>query len=282
MEEYKYCAYIDVLGYGNLVKDSNVTVSKKIKMLHSIYSNLATQFLFVINEINKLNDDKIYVRSFSDCFYLDCSLLEPLLIAIKGIYENAFGFYSNFTADEEQTPLLRCGIVKDWLIKFRDIGAIINNTSELNPVGLAVARAYEVSEKSKLSGMRIIISPEVIKDLNVLHITIPEFKCYCKDIKAYNILIRHYFKHITINEANETIDLYELLWPFDRVNDYAPECIDIFKKIKGAFPEKFFRHFRQTVKLFIDSYQLSEWKIKSVEIFQRDKNKLQDLIKEAR
>jgi hypothetical protein len=279
MEEIKYCAFIDVLGYSDLVSNPGLTIHHKIKRLESIYVSLASHFLSTIREINNSHVDQIFIRSFSDCFYLDCTSIEPLLIAIERIFNYTIGFYINIPVTDATTPLLRCGIVKDWVVKFRDIGAMTNNTEELNPVGLAVARAYHTSEKSKLSGMRIIISPEVINDLNVLHLTIPDFECYIKDILVYDDLsLPYYFKHITLNECDKSVDLYELLWPQRRVCDHPWDCVTILEKIKPTIPKEHYRQFEQTVKLFLDSFCLSPKKMDIPEHYQRDRAKLTALL----
>ncbi len=278
-EELKYCAFIDVLGYGNLVLDKNTNPQQKLKMLESIYTNLATQFMLAINEVNKFNDEQIYIRSFSDCFYLDCTRPEPLLIAVKTIYEYVFGFYSSFTEAEERTPLLRCGIVKDWLIKFNDIGGMVNNTPELNPVGPAVARAYLVCEESCLSGMRIIVSPEVMADLNVLQVSIPEFKCFSKEMMTYTIMRNYYFKHVETNELEKAVELCEMLWPVNKLDDTAFECIDILKKIKPSFPleSKQRRHFDKTVQVFVNSLRMTSDSYYQKERYASSKEKLNQL-----
>lgn len=164
-----YCAFIDVLGYSALVSDEKISVGAKIKKLKSIYENLAANIAPIINEINNSSTSNIYIKSFSDCFYLESSDIHPILIAVNRLFNWTFGYYKNFSFEEEWTPLLRAGIVKDWTLRFKDIGAIVNDTVGENPVGYGVARAYGVSEKSGLSGMRIIISPEVIADLNLLY-----------------------------------------------------------------------------------------------------------------
>ena len=279
MEELKYCAFIDVLGYSGLVTDTSLSTANKIKMLKSIYESLATHFLMTINDMKSSHPEEIYMRSFSDCFYLDCEKIEPLLIAIERIFDYTIGFYKNIPLSDAYTPLLRCGIVKDWIVKFRDIGAITYGTGELNPVGLAVVRAYTTSEKSRLSGMRIIISPEVMEDLNPLHLTIPDFTCYIKDIQVYPKLIsRYYFKHIIKNEKSETTDLYELMWPYGRVNDHPWDCIEILTKIKRTVPQDHYRHFEETVKLYLDAFLLSDRKTKSYSNYERDRARLAALL----
>lgn len=278
MREIKYCAYIDVLGYGSLVGDSNLSDDQKQHLLNSIYTNLATQFSMAIMDVNRHSNSKVYMRSFSDCFYLDCSEIEPLLFAVEDVFSNCFGFYSNFTEDEERTPFLRCGIVKDWLIKFRDFGAIAMGTKELNPVGMAVARAYNVSEKSGLSGMQVILSPEVIADLDVLQVSLPNYPCFIKQFVRYgNVPIKYYFKHITSNERGAACDLYTLLWCYSRLNSHAYECVDLLRKVKRNFGGEAIRHFHKTVDLFIDTHLLADDKVRNPELYQRDQKALLDL-----
>jgi hypothetical protein len=271
-EEIKYCAFIDVLGYRNLVVDNPMDTAAKLNVLHSLYSNLATSFWVTIGEVNRHYTDKVFIRSFSDCFYLDCSSIEPLLVAVHDIFNSAFGLYKNFSATDEKTPLLRCGIVKDWLVKFRDIAAITSNGGEWNPVGKAVARAYETSEQSQLSGMRVLIAPEVIADLHVQQVTIQSFPCFAATILSYGIPIMRYFKQITTNEKGDPCKLYELLWPFGQVNDHAHEFIEILRKLQPTFPPKAARHFMQTARLFHDSYLISSWRQKDSRIFERDRS----------
>ncbi len=279
-EEIRYCAFIDLLGYGSLVLDEVTTTQHKLKMLNSIYTSLATQFMLVINDVNKQYENKIYIRSFSDSFYLDCAAAEPLLVAVKTVYDYVFGFYSNFLEIEERTPLLRCGIVKDWLIKFNDIGAMVSGTKELNPIGPAVARAYNTSEKSGLSGMRVIISPEVLEDLNLLQVSITEFPCFCIEVSPYNIRMTYHFKHHGINENGQPINIYEMLWPITRLDSEPHDCIDTLTKIKTLYPTgcKAKRHFDQTVMLFIDSIRMVRSSYWDIENNSRHKQSLQKLL----
>ncbi|WP_126247812.1 hypothetical protein [Chitinophaga rhizosphaerae] len=275
MVETRYCAFIDVLGYKVIVTDDKTTLEQKARTLQSIYENLATQFIWGIGHLNTQYEDKVYVRSFSDCFYLDCASIEPLLVAVGQIFTSTFNFYSNFKPEEETTPFLRCGIVKDWVIKFKDIGSMVNGTNELNPVGLAVARAYLTSEKSKLSGMRVIVSPEVINDLQAVRNTIPEFSYFTKDIREYNVSLPYYFKPININEKGEPSELYEMLWPVNYVNDHADTVISVLQGIRPTIPKDEQRHLIKTAQMFADSYLLSEWREKDGRIFQRDLLRLQ-------
>lgn len=278
MKHTKYCTFIDVLGYGELVKDTTISIDKKIEILHSIYSNIATHFSIAIKEINESFDDKIFIRSFSDCFYLECEKLEPIIIATNRIFNWTFGFYSNFSIDEERTPLLRAGIVKDWTVSFKDIGAIINNTSELNPVGLGVANAYYTSEKSNLSGMRIIISPEVFTDLNVQILANMPIDCFSLNISENNISFPYYFRHIITDEKKEPTNLYEMIWSLDGMNDCTYDYINVLEKLKPTFKEESIRHFTETAKVLLAGLLLSDCESKNVNTFNDKKDILEKLI----
>jgi len=274
--EIKYCAFIDVLGYGEFVLNEDRSTEQTIKLLHSQYVNLATHFTLVVPRLNAYYSSDIFLRSFSDSFYMDCSSLEVLLIAVKTIFDYTIGFYASFTETEERTPLLRCGIVKDWLLKFRDIGSMTSSGGELNPVGRAVVRAYQTSEKTWLSGMRIILHPDAFMDLNALESTLPAFPCFAKEVREYGVAMYYYFKHILHDERierrkgdDDQTDLYELLWPVGRLNDDPAECVTFLRKIKENIPENVIRHHRKTANLFHESFMLSSWRTKNQELYTR-------------
>ena len=181
MATTNYCVFIDVLGYKGIVNDVSKTVDERVNILNNIYSNLASSLLIHINEINKSILDKIFIKSFSDCFYLESTNLLALLYACEKIYNDTFGFNVNLPDNYEYTPLIRGGLVKDWTVRFKDLGSMVNNEQGVNPVGLGVARAYYTSEKSLLSGMRLIISPEVIDDLVLKAYSRNGFSCFSHD-----------------------------------------------------------------------------------------------------
>ena len=278
MENTKYCTFIDVLGYGELVKDKTISVDHKIRILNSIYSSIAGHFSTTINEINAKVVDKIFIRSFSDCFYLECDKLEPIIVATNRIFNWTFGFYSSFSFNEKRTPLLRAGIVKDWTVKFKDIGGIINNTTEINPVGLGVARAYWTSEKSNLSGMRIIISPEVFADLYTQPVSNKSIECFGIDIIENDVPIPYFFTHISVDEKNNLTDLYELIWSFDGMSDCFYEYIDELEKLKPTFNDLSKRHFKETAKVLLSGLLLSDCKSRTINIFDNQKKKLENMI----
>jgi hypothetical protein len=279
MNEQRYCAFIDVLGYGALVKDTSLPVEERIRLLESIYVNLATQFSGVINQVNGFYRSDIFVRSFSDSFYLDCSNIEILIVAVRMIFENTLHFYRTFPEDMQRTPLLRCGITKNWLVKFRDIGALTKGVNDLNAVGLAVAEAYYTAEKTYLSGMRVIITPEAFADLSALENTFKGFKCFQKSIMTFEVAIDYQFKHISKNERRErckdakddSTNLYELLWPSGLISDDLAGCLSILNKIKTNFPGAVIRHHQKTAGVFRDSFLISRWRIGDADYFSRFK-----------
>lgn len=278
MEQTKYCTFIDVLGYGDLVMSTAIPTDKKIRILNSIYSNIAANISITINEINAKVTDKIFIRSFSDCFYLECDRIEPIIVATNRIFNWTFGFYSNFSINEERTPLLRGGIVKDWTVKFKDIGGITNNTSEVNPVGLGVARAYWTSEKSKLSGMRIIISPEAFADLTAKKLFNKPIECFGLEISEDNVPFPYYFKHIDTNEDGKPTDLYELIWSYTGLDSCTYEYIDELEKLKPTFTEKSKRHFTETAKVLLAGLLLTECDTRTENIFETEKARIEGLI----
>jgi hypothetical protein len=257
-EPKKYCAFVDVRGYGNLVNDKTIEDEQKIKSLISIYESIAGSVSFNINLINENSRSKIFIRSFSDCFYLECWEVRPLFTALNRIFNDVFGCYSFFSIKEERTPLLRCGIVKDWTIPFRDIGAMVNKTTELNPVGLGVARAYWTSEKTSISGMRIIIAPEVMDDLEATGIVKENRKYNEVPIIENEIAMPYYFKHIESNEKNESVNLFELIWSYSGLHPCNFLYVDELEKLKVTFNDKTKRHLVGTAQILLDGLLLTD------------------------
>jgi hypothetical protein len=253
----KYCFFIDVLGYGSIVNNKLITFDRKVSILKSIFEDLASSIVNAVRDINDNTSYKIHIRSFSDSFYLYSDNIKPLIYAINKIFENAFGLYSNFSEKEERTPLIRAGIVKDWMLEFKDIGGLLNGHEEINPVGLGVARAYYTSEKSNLSGMRIIIAKEVIDDLYPEKLESP-FIHYKTDIDIFdkNTPLQYYFKPVIKDEKENNIDLYELIWSYTRYNDSSYDYANNLVKIEGTFTVEHKRHFYATARVLFDGLQL--------------------------
>jgi len=268
-EKLTYCVFIDVLGYGELVKNVHISVDARVNILNSIYSNLASTLLITINEINKVIIDKIYIKSFSDCFFLESTNIRALLYTCNRIFNDTFGFYSNFQENEEYTPLLRGGIVKDWMVLFNDLSSMVNNQEGTNPVGLAVARAYWTSEKSKISGMRIIISEEVIGDLDLRPYSRNGFECLIQEYTYYNIPQYLFFDKIEQNEEGHQTSLYELIWPEQVMSTCTFEYVDQLHKIRDHFDEKSVRHYKKTAEVILKGLLLTDCNCSAKEPYEK-------------
>lgn len=246
----KYCVFVDVLGYGSIVTDKNRTENQKLNILNGIYSNLAAHILIDINETNKNANDPIYVKSFSDCFYLESEEVKLILHAIKNIFRNAFTFYSSeFDSEFEYTALIRSGISRNWTRRFNDLASVIDQNQTNNPVGLGVAESYYLSEKTFLSGMRIIINETVFNQLEVESINVcgKEFYKYTYLLNGANYTT--YFRKIIRNEMFFKVPVYELIWTYDTMNSCTSDGIDILKKIKPNFSNSTIRHYKKTAEL---------------------------------
>ena len=278
MANFNYCVFIDVLGYKALVNDTTKSIEQRINVLNSIYSNLATALSFTINEINSKIHDKIFIKSFSDCFYLESTNLLPLLFACERIYNDTFGLNYGISEGNEYTPLIRGGIVKDWTVRFLDLAGVVNNQQIINPVGLGVARAYMTSERTKLSGMRIIISNEVIIDLHPQKATKNGFDCLGKEFLYNDLNCVFYFSKISYNEDNCPIDLYELIWPdlSSCTYDYVKEL----KRIKHQFDSESFRHFNKTAEIILKGLMVSDCKQRTGNVYDEFKNELEKMSSE--
>ncbi len=273
--ENKYCSFVDVLGYKNIVQSCTLSIDEKINILESIYTNLFSSISGQLKQIrhNQIDSDKIFIKSFSDCIYLESNDPFALLFSLHSIFNVTFCYNGNFP--EKYTPLLRSGVVKDWTLRFMDIGsltrqphdAFYNNDEFNNIVGLGITRAYLTSECSKLSGMRIIIGKEVIDQLNLIKYSEVSFDCYyceCINLFAHKDLpktvkpVKLFFLPIEKNEEGKAIELFELCWPvFDYIwsnnNSDIHNAIDALFRIKNNFNEETKRHLKKTAELILKS-----------------------------
>lgn len=278
MEDMKYCVYIDVLGYGELVTDPTKTTEQKKKTLYSIYSNLASSLLITINEINAVVTDKIFIKSFSDCFYLESTNLLALLYSCQRIFNDTFGFYT-YLPDSEYTPLIRGGIVKDWTVRFKDLGAIVNNQDGTNPVGLGVARAYWTSEKTKLSGMRLIISDEVVADLTLKKHSRNGYYCFAQEYTYNNIPLYLFLEKIATNEENCPVNVYELIWTETAMSSCTYDYVTQLNNIRKNFNTKSLRHFQKTAEVVLKGLLLSDCNERTENVYEKYKNELTQMTK---
>jgi hypothetical protein len=274
MAKLTYSVFVDVLGYGAIVTDKTKTTDQKINILNSIYSNLASGLLITINEINQVINDKIYIKSFSDSFYLESTNLLALIYSCNRIFNDTFGFYTNMPKDSEYTPLIRGGMVKDWTVRFNDLGAIVNNHQGTNPVGLGVARAYWTSEKTKLSGMRLIISEEVVDDLDLKKYSKNGFDCFIQEFTYNNMPTYLFFDKIEKNEDDCPVNLYELIWSEPVMSSCTYEYNEQLKNIRNNFNAKSLRHFKKTAEIILKGLLTTDCNDRTQNVFENKKDEL--------
>ncbi len=286
--EHKYCAYIDVLGYGSIVNSNEITNDQKKERLLSIFRNLhSTISMNTIKTLKeKYKEKELFVKSFSDSIYIQSD--DPILIlfSLYNIFNTTFGYYKNSSYKQNPTIFLRAGIVKDWTLKIMDLGSLSRNEIESMPnneelqniIGQGVANAYYTSEKKNLSGMRIIISPEVLNNVPIIKYDKVDFECYYLQIDnpLYNSelisdfeKIKLFFipiKHDEINKYNNRVNevnLFELCWPVfkyswsNNLSDIDSIISELFK-IQDEFNGDAKRHLRETAKLIYKSLQIVE------------------------
>ncbi|MCB0539149.1 MAG: hypothetical protein KDE33_16665, partial [Bacteroidetes bacterium] len=257
----KYCVFVDVLGYGSIVTDSNRTESSKLNILNAIYSNLAAQMMIDINETNQNALDPVYIKSFSDCFYLESTDNIRVLHVVKNIFRNSFTFYgADDYSDLNYTGLIRGGVTLNWTRRFNDLAGVVTNHQLENPVGLGVAEAYYLSEKTNLSGMRIILKPEVFRSLKTTSVTRNNTHYFKHSYSLNGADYFSYYKHITKNEAFHTVDLYELIWSYDTMNTCTSDGMDVLQKIKPTFSNRVIRHYHKTAQVLLDGLILTDCK----------------------
>jgi hypothetical protein len=279
MKNQNYCVFIDVLGYGELVKDPTKSQDQKINILRSIYENLASTISTHINEVNERLTSKIFIKSFSDCIYLESSDLLSLLYSCRQIFMDTFNLYTNLPPENEYTPFIRGGLVKDWTIRFKDLSSFVDNQQSTNPVGLGVARAYQVSEKSKLSGMRLIISDEIIKDLLIKKESKNDFDYYVQEVPINGVPDRLYFDKITKNEDNCDVNLYEMIWTAPLMSDCTKDNIKHLNNLRVNFDSNSMRHFRKTAEMLFKGLLVSNCNRNGTNVFEIAKREIQDLMK---
>jgi len=144
---------------------------------------------------------------------------------------------------------------------------------------LGVVKAYETSEKSGFSGMRIILSPEVFADLQCKKAKSEYFECYCKRLTVWNIPTNYLFKHLVRNREGKNVNYFELLWSYNSFESGDFSHIDVLKKLESTFKGEAIKHSMATAQLFYDSLLLTMWNRPKDERFAEQSSKLKQLIK---
>ena len=278
--EKKYCAFIDVLGYYNILK-SERKIEEKVKIFSDIYLNLFQAISRNIAQIHRcrVSNHELFVKSFSDSIYLESSDPSQILFTLHHIYNFTLGYNTLMDPKEKYTPLLRSGVVFDWTTKFMDIGAlakyhpneIANKPEFQNVIGAGIAEAYKTSENSQLSGMRIIIKREVVSNLKLEIYNKVPFECYffeCKNfLKQEHFEKTHkpvklYFLPVNKNERADDIDLLEMCWPvfsyyWSHNGSDIHDMISALRNMAQNFDTNSYRHFKKTAELLEKALQIT-------------------------
>lgn len=275
------CAFIDVLGYKNIVISVDYDNETKLKILNDIYKALQDIISeYVIKRLRnkgKIEPD-FFIKSFSDSIFIQSDNPYIVLYSMYTIFSNIYGYYIE-SPEKRYTPIyLRGGIVKDWTYKLMDVAPLSKFDSEeikdkdeyQNLIGLGVARAYHTSEKSNLSGMRIIISPETFKDIELVAYNNVSFECYYIEGENFlyeeflpkdNKINRIFVLPIRKNEKGEDVNLYEICWPVYKYLNETRYGIDTYVeellKSEQNFNENSKRHFYATAILLKKSYEIT-------------------------
>lgn len=269
-EKYNFCSFIDVLGYGNIVMSENTNTKEKIEKLENTYMNCFATASWVIKQINLKYPGKVFVKSYSDCIYIESEDIGAILCVIYNFFNKAFGYNINYP-ESKYTPLIRAGVVYDWTLRIMDIGALSRhpidempeNEDYKNIIGLGVARSYYTAEKSNLSGMRIILSPEVAHRLNYETFNKVPFECYTFEITNYlhdpqltnsTTNMKLFLLPIRADEKGQITNLYELCWPvfkyeFKEYNSDIDTLINELIKMERNFSGNTVRHLNRTAEL---------------------------------
>lgn len=277
----KYCAFIDVLGYGELIKDETVDYSTKSLRLGSLYSSVITSVGISIGHLNDSYGGRIKAWSFSDCMYLQCEVVDMLVVAISRIFNDTFTLYGGSSLKDEWTPLLRCGIAKGWTHEFPSFSSMVNKRNETTPVGPGVANAYWTSEKSGLSGMKVILAEDVIQDLRTTHLGSDPFERVGKEITSEGVVMPYFFKRVTGGSKEKPVTLFELLWSRDTMGNTPWDYIDELAKLRQTFKPKYLKHYVDTACLLRDSMDISGIKESMPDVYERERKRLVEMIAEG-
>lgn len=256
-----YVAFVDVLGYKNIVK-SSLPDERKFKRLYSLFETFGVAFFQAINEFNNglTTDDARRVRgiSFSDSLYLSAKNLASLLCCLENIFATTYLFQENtYGSDcDNWIPFIRAGVVQGWVVNFRDVSMCpLPNRSEFrNPVGPAVADAYLLTEETgKLPGMRCYMERKLLDGSGAIHHEHPSHYHLTVDSKKLRLL------DVPVGDAAiSTLDLVELAWPCHVIASNNCSFYKPIVAVRRQFEQPAaVKHYNGTIKLIERSVSLA-------------------------
>ena len=165
-EKRTYVGFVDVLGYRSIVLNPQRSEAEKFHYLvESVYQNLTVAARLLVQE----QDPQYPVAAvhFSDSYYFQSDFAPAIVTAMADFFAQAAAmFRDTYLTENEWQPFLRGGIVHDWMVETCDVTLPALQEPRhafRNPVGPAVAKAYELAEESNIQGMRLALSSEVAK-----------------------------------------------------------------------------------------------------------------------
>lgn len=160
----RFVAFLDVLGYKSVLSEP-IQEDRRFRLLYSLCENLGVAVETALSD--SIHAGAVDAVSFSDSYYFSGKDLSRLLHFLEHVFQNAYAFQSS-TYDREPDswiPFIRAGVVEGWAVSFRDATLTKLPRREVfrNPVGPAVAAAYQLTEKrGKLPGMRCFLESTLL------------------------------------------------------------------------------------------------------------------------
>ncbi len=203
----RYIAFLDILGYRNLVCSNETTAIQKLSRLYSIFEALGNAVEIAMGDIGEVEG-----ISFSDSYYFASKNLVVILELLQQVFADAYTYQTTYRDDRDcWIPFFRAGIVKGWAVSFRDttIRKLGDQVAFRNPVGPAVADAYELTEeRGGLPGLRCFLEESLLDKLSPTWVeTPPHFVVEANGSKLY--LLRVPKGHAKKPGA----PLVEMAWP---------------------------------------------------------------------
>jgi hypothetical protein len=245
----RYVAFLDVLGYGSLVRENATTDIQKLRRLSSMFEALGNAVDVAMDD----NGDEVESISFSDSYYFACKNLVTLLEFLQQVFADAYTYQMSYCGDPDGwIPFFRAGVVSGWAVSFRDITLrkLEERSAFRNPVGPAVADAYELTEKrGGLSGWRCFLEESLLEGLSPTWVRAPPHGVI-ESNGSKLLLLRVPATHAKKPGA----PLVEIAWPLRVIQSDNCTFLSPLLTCRHQFPETDVNtHYKATVRRFLGS-----------------------------
>lgn len=240
-EQPRFVGFADVLGYKTIVLSNQYTNAQRFHYLHSVFMALAQGARDVVQDLSGVAT--VQAVQFSDSFYFSSSSPVAIVSAMSSFYANVFTIYDNtFNTDDEWLPFLRGGIVHDWMFEGLDITlpALQKRQDAFrNPIGPAVAKAYLLSEETRLGGMRLVVTKDV-RD---------QFEAELPILAAGSLLALWGgpLHPVFLKNHADCGEIYEIPWFESRLQtDNTIGTFNVLRSAERQFNDRSMKHYRGT------------------------------------